>query len=110
MRPWPDLTAAATELPKCAVLRGVGGPGKTRTCDLRFRKPLLYPAELRDQLRASRRHNIVPPAARSRLAMLSPSPQRAAKTAAAGTSSVTTLNPASVHGPNIVEMATSVAS
>ncbi len=26
-----------------------GGPGKTRTCDLRFRKPLLYPAELRDQ-------------------------------------------------------------
>ena len=28
-----------------------GGPGKTRTCDLRFRKPLLYPAELRDRLR-----------------------------------------------------------
>jgi hypothetical protein len=26
-----------------------GGPGKTRTSDLRFRKPLLYPAELRDQ-------------------------------------------------------------
>src|ERR1700759_4941673 len=26
-----------------------GGPGKTRTCDLRFRKPLLYPAELRDR-------------------------------------------------------------
>ena len=25
-----------------------GGPGKTRTSDLRFRKPLLYPAELRD--------------------------------------------------------------
>src|SRR5262244_2143938 len=25
-----------------------GGPGRTRTCDLRFRKPLLYPAELRD--------------------------------------------------------------
>jgi hypothetical protein len=25
-----------------------GGPDKTRTCDLRFRKPLLYPAELRD--------------------------------------------------------------
>src|SRR6185503_6328193 len=24
-----------------------GGPGRTRTCDLRFRKPLLYPAELR---------------------------------------------------------------
>src|ERR1700757_1217700 len=27
----------------------VGGPDRTRTCDLRFRKPLLYPAELRDQ-------------------------------------------------------------
>src|SRR5271154_5528243 len=26
-----------------------GGPGKTRTSDLRFRKPLLYPAELRDR-------------------------------------------------------------
>ena len=24
-----------------------GGPGRTRTCDLRFRKPSLYPAELR---------------------------------------------------------------
>jgi hypothetical protein len=76
----------------------------------RFRKPLLYPAELRDQLRAWRRHTIVPPAARSRLATLSPSPQRNAQTAAAGTSSVTTLNPASVQGPNEVEMATSVAS
>ena len=27
-----------------------GGPDRTRTCDLRFRKPLLYPAELRDPL------------------------------------------------------------
>jgi hypothetical protein len=27
-----------------------GGPDRTRTCDLRFRKPLLYPAELRDQV------------------------------------------------------------
>src|SRR6266516_8135030 len=27
---------------------GVGGPERTRTSDLRFRKPLLYPAELRD--------------------------------------------------------------
>src|SRR6187549_4181001 len=26
-----------------------GGPERTRTSDLRFRKPLLYPAELRDQ-------------------------------------------------------------
>src|SRR5437016_13085323 len=30
-----------------------GDPGMTRTCDLRFRKPPLYPAELRD--RAPRR-------------------------------------------------------
>ena len=27
----------------------VGDPGKTRTSDLRFRKPSLYPAELRDR-------------------------------------------------------------
>jgi len=37
---------------KCAQLRGdsspfVNAPGRTRTCDLRFRKPPLYPAELR---------------------------------------------------------------
>src|SRR5687768_11684702 len=31
-----------------AATRRRGDPGKTRTCDLRFRKPLLYPAELRD--------------------------------------------------------------
>src|SRR6516162_6362267 len=29
---------------------GRGGPDRTRTCDLRFRKPLLYPAELRDHV------------------------------------------------------------
>jgi hypothetical protein len=28
----------------------VGDPGMTRTCDLRFRKPSLYPAELRDRI------------------------------------------------------------
>src|SRR6185312_6515361 len=28
---------------------GAGDPGKTRTSDLRFRKPPLYPAELRDR-------------------------------------------------------------
>lgn len=27
----------------------VGGPGRTRTCDLQFRKLLLYPAELRNR-------------------------------------------------------------
>src|ERR1700754_810135 len=30
-----------------------GDPGMTRTCDLRFRKPSLYPAELRDREPAS---------------------------------------------------------
>jgi hypothetical protein len=28
--------------------KAIGGPERTRTSDLRFRKPLLYPAELRD--------------------------------------------------------------
>jgi hypothetical protein len=27
----------------------IGGPERSRTSDLRFRKPLLYPAELRDR-------------------------------------------------------------
>ena len=31
--------------------RGDGGPGRTRTSDLRFRKPLLCPAELRNRAR-----------------------------------------------------------
>jgi hypothetical protein len=34
-----------------------GGPDRTRTCDLRFRKPLLYPAELRDLLDFSISYN-----------------------------------------------------
>ena len=29
--------------------KNFGGPERTRTSDLRFRKPLLYPAELRDR-------------------------------------------------------------
>jgi hypothetical protein len=29
----------------------IGGPERIRTSDLRFRKPLLYPTELRDQLK-----------------------------------------------------------
>src|SRR6202008_154641 len=33
------------------VRRTRGGPGGSRTPDLRFRKPLLYPAELRDRVR-----------------------------------------------------------
>src|SRR3954462_14173782 len=31
------------------LYRKTGDPGMTRTCDLRFRKPSLYPAELRDR-------------------------------------------------------------
>ena len=33
-----------------ALADAAGGPDRTRTCDLRFRKPLLYPAELRDHV------------------------------------------------------------
>src|SRR4051812_39185773 len=46
--------AAPLSLPACGdkIKSPVssGDPGKTRTCDLRFRKPLLYPAELRDHI------------------------------------------------------------
>jgi hypothetical protein len=55
-----DIAAYDTNSHRAAGLAGgpseklsdwfFGGPGKTRTCDLRFRKPLLYPAELRDRL------------------------------------------------------------
>src|SRR3954447_16996109 len=38
MRNWPSCGASEN-----------GDPGKTRTSDLRFRKPPLYPAELRDR-------------------------------------------------------------
>ncbi len=31
------------------IPRVAGAPDTIRTCDLRFRKPLLYPAELREQ-------------------------------------------------------------
>src|ERR1700724_282928 len=46
--------ALETQLAKAlfyGAFRGldVGDPGMTRTCDLRFRKPSLYPAELRDR-------------------------------------------------------------
>ena len=33
----------------CEVIENAGGPGVSRTRDLRFRKPLLYPSELRGQ-------------------------------------------------------------
>ena len=32
------------------VIENVGGPGVSRTRDLRFRKPLLYPSELRGHI------------------------------------------------------------
>src|SRR5882762_5181080 len=37
-----------------------GDPGMTRTCDLRFRKPSLYPAELRDRTEISTTYSNVP--------------------------------------------------
>ena len=40
-----DFGERADDLSHC----NAGGPDRTRTCDLRFRKPLLYPAELRDR-------------------------------------------------------------
>ena len=40
---------------------GVGDPGMTRTCDLRFRKPSLYPAELRDRSPAGGRGRLKAP-------------------------------------------------
>ena len=44
-----DESPAMTGLSKSLFLRGIcGGPGGIRTPDLRFRKPLLYPAELRN--------------------------------------------------------------
>jgi hypothetical protein len=43
--------ATAANMARKYLILLVGGPGKTRTSDLRFRKPLLYPAELRDQWR-----------------------------------------------------------
>jgi integrase len=41
----PDVGERAADLSHC----NDGGPERTRTSDLRFRKPLLYPAELRDR-------------------------------------------------------------
>src|ERR1700734_3650599 len=39
----------------------LGDPGMTRTCDLRFRKPSLYPAELRDRSPADSRGRLKAP-------------------------------------------------
>jgi hypothetical protein len=42
----------ATELGRLSgfVVFDAGAPGKNRTCDLGFRKALLYPTELRERL------------------------------------------------------------
>ena len=47
-----------------------GDPGMTRTCDLRFRKPSLYPAELRDREPANRAGIAFPYQSRSLIASL----------------------------------------
>ena len=47
-----SLTGSETRRgwPKCSSKRHPSTPGKIRTSDLRFRKPLLYPAELRGRV------------------------------------------------------------
>jgi hypothetical protein len=52
----PMVATAAKGSTKSLILL-VGGPERTRTSDLRFRKPLLYPAELRDRI-STRRYSI----------------------------------------------------
>ena len=51
-RGWPEMAAIdSRDLHEVTENRGktafLGTPGRTRTCDLRFRKPPLYPPELR---------------------------------------------------------------
>jgi hypothetical protein len=41
--------AECSEMIKSQPSEITGGPERTRTSDLRFRKPLLYPTELRDR-------------------------------------------------------------
>jgi hypothetical protein len=42
-----SVPASRTALRSRQKREGAGGPGQSRTADLRFRKPLLYPSELR---------------------------------------------------------------
>src|SRR5438105_10638164 len=44
-----SFTPLLASKPQKEILGKNGDPGMTRTCDLRFRKPPLYPAELRDR-------------------------------------------------------------
>jgi len=46
----PLSATAQREVVQCNARGNGNAPGRTRTCDLRFRKPMLYPAELRAQL------------------------------------------------------------
>ena len=50
-RAQPEVEGEIEESPE--VFEKNGSPGVSRTPDLRFRKPLLYPSELRGQLRRS---------------------------------------------------------
>src|ERR1043166_7684021 len=45
----PRTVATVAKNSAKSLILFAGGPDRTRTCDLRFRKPLLYPAELRDR-------------------------------------------------------------
>src|ERR1700722_10822847 len=55
LRDWsiPPQRPGIARAPNCLRERQSGGPERTRTSDLRFRKPLLYPAELRDRDRCA---------------------------------------------------------
>jgi hypothetical protein len=44
-----DADSSAFAAPRPASPRSSGAPGRTRTCDPRLRRPMLYPAELRAQ-------------------------------------------------------------
>src|SRR6185437_4232725 len=48
---WLGASRLGTPRPLVSFRKSFGDPGVIRTRDLRFRKPLLYPAELRGQAR-----------------------------------------------------------
>jgi hypothetical protein len=45
-----QLRTAEDDGQPAEVIEKTGGPGRSRTADLRFRKPTLYPSELRGHM------------------------------------------------------------
>jgi hypothetical protein len=79
----PNAAISMLQKENLCAYRLRGGPGRTRTSDLRFRKPLLCPAELRDPRgRCSitryrvQRQSGHPRRTRARLGELQPAPRR----------------------------------